>query len=477
MFGFWKRKARRRDKAAEPQNTGNTGSAAPGEGAEKQGLPAADAAVLPAFGYLLTSQLAAFWLDGGREEYRAEYLRRLRMCGLSRENAEKMLAFEADILKRYPRPELLKEDFIAARLFDLTTPFFSEPLRYYKTNFVYPFSYVVKLSDEAEWHYWNHHEKKLFDPVWNEINWLSDRNRLIFQPFAEHLVEHMGWTVENVNAFSYNEQGMLDKLRWGKTITAAAQDPWGLGDLLRLRGGAAVPVKPAEPPKQSVAAVSPKPAEPPKQRATVYAKYAEPLKKRLTLRDVMNEAQISYLEEHRWKSEDLEKEPPTRSGDVYRWGDTGECHYEIELENGVYVLFECERADRWAYYASEDFAETLIALDFLWAGYKWDRCSEPGDDGFVCGRMIEDGVSLIDEGERIAVYACCRGRSLTVADRSVKDGNRQQVWDEMTCRAGQASAAYKEYEALYDDLVERGVLKEERRFFMMESYFYYIMRQ
>ncbi len=178
------------------------------------------------FSRLLTSQLVAFWLDSKDEAYRKEYLRRIEMCGVSREKAEKLLSFESDIVTKHPRPELLRRDFIALPLFNLAAPALEHPVAYYQTNFEYTLSYVVKLSDEAEWHFWNSHEKNLPDRVWREIFALSDRNKELFVPLGMHLVNDMKWTFDNVNNFSYNEQGMLDFYRWGKKTTAAAKNPW-----------------------------------------------------------------------------------------------------------------------------------------------------------------------------------------------------------------------------------------------------------
>jgi hypothetical protein len=83
-------------------------------------------------------------------------------------------------------------------------------------------------SDEAEWHFWNSHEKDLSEEVWGEIFALSDKNRKLFIPFAMNLVNNLGWSVKQVNAFSFNEQGMLDYYRWGRSTTRAAKLPWGM---------------------------------------------------------------------------------------------------------------------------------------------------------------------------------------------------------------------------------------------------------
>ena len=177
------------------------------------------------FSRVLTSQLVAFWLKTERTEYRDEYLRRMGICGLDDETAEKMLQYETEILTANPRPELLDAEFISKPLFSLRTPVLDHPVEYYETHFEYPFSYIVKLSDEAEWHFWNSHERNLSDEVWEEIFALSDKNRKLFLPFAKDLLKR-GWDYPNVNKFSYHEQGMLDRYRWGKSVTRAATDPW-----------------------------------------------------------------------------------------------------------------------------------------------------------------------------------------------------------------------------------------------------------
>ena len=180
------------------------------------------------FEKILTSQLAAYWLETGKRKYKEEYLRRMRMCEVSDETAEKTFSFETDILRRMPRPEMLLPDFIQMGMFSLTERALPEWYTYYETHFDYPFSYVVKLSDEAEWHFWNSHEKDLSEEVWGEIFALSDKNRKLFIPFAMNLVNNLGWSVKQVNAFSFNEQGMLDYYRWGRSTTRAAKLPWGM---------------------------------------------------------------------------------------------------------------------------------------------------------------------------------------------------------------------------------------------------------
>ena len=104
--------------------------------------------------------------------------------------------------------------------------FLPEDISYYAVHFDYPLSYVNKISDEAEWHFWHSHEKNLPEPVWKEICSLSDRNRMLFLPLATFMVDHLGWSIDAVNKYSWHEQGMLNILRWNKKGTLASARPW-----------------------------------------------------------------------------------------------------------------------------------------------------------------------------------------------------------------------------------------------------------
>ena len=180
------------------------------------------------FKSLMTSQLTALWLDGKGEKYKDEFMRRMKMCRITDEAAEKWLEFEEEILERCPRPEMLSPDFVRQPLLTLRSRFLPREIAYYESHFDYPLSYVIRLSDEAEWHFWNSHEEDLPEGVWEEITALSDRNRELFLPMAVYMVEHLGWTPEDVNRYSMNEQGMLDYLRWDRVTTSGAEKPWGL---------------------------------------------------------------------------------------------------------------------------------------------------------------------------------------------------------------------------------------------------------
>jgi hypothetical protein len=180
------------------------------------------------FQRILTSQLVAYLIATGEHKYKKEFLRRMKLCGVSDKIAGKTFIFEEEILRRCPRPEMTDSEFIAKAKFNLSKCVLEHPMDYYETHFDYPLSYVVKLSDEAEWHFWNSHERNLSDEVWEEIFALSDKNRKLFLPYAMNMVDGLGWTVPEVNKFSYHEQGMLDLYRWNKKMSGAARNPWNM---------------------------------------------------------------------------------------------------------------------------------------------------------------------------------------------------------------------------------------------------------
>lgn len=177
--------------------------------------------------YILTSQLLYLWMETKKPCYRWEYERRLKICGLDSQTIRKTMEFEEAIFQKFPRPEMLDPKFIARPLLTLRKPFLPNPIDHYETNFEYPLSYVIRISDEADYHFWYSRERSLPIEVWVEIIALSEfGGQSLFLPLAIHFLQELGWTEQNMNTFSYNEQGMLDKYRWNRTMTGAAKNPW-----------------------------------------------------------------------------------------------------------------------------------------------------------------------------------------------------------------------------------------------------------
>ncbi len=179
---------------------------------------------------ILTSQLIVFWLDCGSESFKDEYVRRLRICGLSEENALLTFEYEAKILRKYPRPEMLDADYINKGLFNLVKPVLPEPISYYQTHFEYTLSHILKLEDEASYH--ADHSAGNNSAAWTEINELAN-SQLITPYFNEGIHASCGWVVDNLNQFCFHETGMLDRNKWKhlNIVSMSAQDPWDIGKL------------------------------------------------------------------------------------------------------------------------------------------------------------------------------------------------------------------------------------------------------
>lgn len=121
---------------------------------------------------LMTSQFPALYLKDNNQAYRDIYIRQLKKIGFNQKNAEKMFEFECDIIRRHGKQYLQHPQFTELWFFGLRQPFF---LQYPKTKEdilkekYLTMSEICKIVDEAEWHFWNSHEKNLSDEVWAEI--------------------------------------------------------------------------------------------------------------------------------------------------------------------------------------------------------------------------------------------------------------------------------------------------------------------
>lgn len=121
---------------------------------------------------LMTSQLAALYLKEQDETCHRRYIERLTEIGFTEADADKMFAFECDVIRRFNKQYLLDPEFTMSWFFGLEHPFF---IQYPQTKedilrerFL-TVSELCKIIDEAEWHFWNSHERELPEGVWGEI--------------------------------------------------------------------------------------------------------------------------------------------------------------------------------------------------------------------------------------------------------------------------------------------------------------------
>lgn len=168
---------------------------------------------------LMTSQLPAFFLKDNNAEFHDIYIRRLKKIGFNRKNAEKMFEFECDIIRRHDKRYLLQPQFTKLWFFGLRQPFF---LQYPKTKEdilkekYLTMSEICKIIDEAEWHFWNSHERNLSDEVWAEIfAWrLKDSGAEFASAYFEMIEKETGIPSQNIGSLCALEGEHLSKYKW-----------------------------------------------------------------------------------------------------------------------------------------------------------------------------------------------------------------------------------------------------------------------
>ena len=120
----------------------------------------------------MTSQLPALYLKNKDQSYYDLYVKQLEKIGFSGTDAGKIFDFECNVIRRHGKEFLLQPQFARSWLFDLKEPVFTQ---FPKTKAellqetFFTVSELCKLIDEAEWHFWNSHEKAMSDAVWTEI--------------------------------------------------------------------------------------------------------------------------------------------------------------------------------------------------------------------------------------------------------------------------------------------------------------------
>lgn len=168
----------------------------------------------------MTSQFAALYVRCGDLAYRDFYIGRLMRIGFRREDAMKMFAFECEILRRYDKPWLLDPQFTKSWCFSLERPFFTAYPQtkqdIWKENYL-TMSELCKLIDEAEWHFWNSHEKSLSDEVWAEIcAWrMKGPGGEFAIAYFEKIEQTLGIPSDNISALSNLQGAHLSRYKWG----------------------------------------------------------------------------------------------------------------------------------------------------------------------------------------------------------------------------------------------------------------------
>ena len=168
---------------------------------------------------LMTSQFPALYLKDNNPTYRDIYIRQLMRIGFNQKNAENMFEFECDIIRRHGKQYLLHPQFTELWFFGLRQPFF---LQYPKSKEdilkekYLTMSEICKIVDEAEWHFWNSHEKKLSNEVWAEIcEWhLKGPGAEFASIYFEMIEKETGISSENIGSLCLLQGEHLSMYKW-----------------------------------------------------------------------------------------------------------------------------------------------------------------------------------------------------------------------------------------------------------------------
>lgn len=168
-----------------------------------------------AYPELMTGQLVARFKQTHDQSYHDEYRRRLQFVGFEENEAESLFMFELMILKNDSIEPLASDDYLRSFIFDLQHVAVPHEKEYYVLHQTFLVSQIVKIWDEAEWHYWNSHERDLPDDVWEEIYTISRYGGgELFIKYLKMVAEKSHVPMSKVQKYSMAEQDMIFKYKW-----------------------------------------------------------------------------------------------------------------------------------------------------------------------------------------------------------------------------------------------------------------------
>lgn len=169
------------------------------------------------FDPLMTAQLIALYKKDFDKKYMDEYIRRLVSIGFGEEEATNLFIFESMIMKHDSITMLQSPDYLCGYYFGLQSPFLTHKHDYYVEHQMFTVSEVTKIWDEAEWHFYNSHEKEMPDSVWHEIYTLSRKGGAkLIQDTLRSIADHSSTDFDKIIKYSVCEQNMLFKYKWNK---------------------------------------------------------------------------------------------------------------------------------------------------------------------------------------------------------------------------------------------------------------------
>lgn len=169
--------------------------------------------------HLMISQYAAFFVYQNSEAHKKQYINKLISLGYDNKEAESLLNFECDTLRKYNKRYLLHPNFTQMWFFGLAHPLFldypKEKEDILKEHYL-TLSELCKIIDEAEWHFWNSHERQMPDEVWAEIYaWhLKGQGGEFAIKYFKMVAMETGIPEEKIGRFSSNEGRHLSLYKW-----------------------------------------------------------------------------------------------------------------------------------------------------------------------------------------------------------------------------------------------------------------------
>ena len=164
----------------------------------------------------MSGQLVARYKKTHDEQYQDEYLRRLQSIGFDEQEANLMFVYELMTLKHFAIDELCRDDYLQSDVFNLKETVLGHDDSYYVQHQSFLCSQIVKMWDEAEWHFFNSRSRTdIPDEVWSEIHRLSRYGGgKLFLDYLKSMAEHSSVPFDKVQRYSVAEQQMLFAYKW-----------------------------------------------------------------------------------------------------------------------------------------------------------------------------------------------------------------------------------------------------------------------
>lgn len=168
---------------------------------------------------MMLSQMPALFARDGEGAYRDCYVGSLMKLGIPKKEAVKLFRFEGEVIRRWNKQYLTDPKFVKSWFFGLRQKFFtaypSAKEDVLRERF-FTVSELCKLIDEAEWHFWNSHERGLSPEVWQEIcDWRLDGPGGEFAiRYFETISKETGVPMEHLAKYSNREGSQVNIFKW-----------------------------------------------------------------------------------------------------------------------------------------------------------------------------------------------------------------------------------------------------------------------